>query len=187
MYVAHTGADRVDIIGCRARRFVRSIAELPGVAGVLVDREHELLFTSDRSCARVSIFRCPDEALLGRVEVGPHPNGLAYDRQRRRLYSFNLGEPLGEGCTASVIDVDALSVVAEIALPGRPRWAAYDVASDLVYANIRDPAVILRIDPDRAAIVGSIDVPVEGPHGLWVDAGPSVLRCRRRRARRGRP
>ncbi len=107
--------------------------------------------------------------MLARVAVGQRPNGLAYDRTRRRLYTFNLGEPPGVGCTASVIDVDAKSVVAEIALPGRPRWATYDLASDLVYANIRDPAVVLRIDPDTGEIVGAIDVPVPGPHGLWVD------------------
>jgi DNA-binding beta-propeller fold protein YncE len=169
MYVAHTGADRVDVIDCQQRVFLRSLEDLPGVAGVLIDQGHDLLFTSDRACARISVFRCSDETLLGRVEVGPHPNGLAYDRQRRSLYSFNLGEPLGEGCTASVIDIDSMGVTAEIALPGRPRWAAYDPVSALVYANIREPAVILRIDPAVAAIVGSITVPVAGPHGLWID------------------
>jgi hypothetical protein len=127
------------------------------------------LFTSDRGCARVSIFACSTETLLGQVTVGAHPNGLAYDRKRRHLYAFNLGEPLGESCTASVVDIDAMRVAAEIPLPGRPRWAAYDSARDLIYANISDPALILRIEPETSAIVGSIGVPTEGPHGLWVD------------------
>jgi DNA-binding beta-propeller fold protein YncE len=169
IFVAHTGADRVEVIDCEARAFLHSIDDLPGVAGVLIDQEHDLLFTSDRGCARASIFRCSDEQLLGRIEVGQRPNGLAYDRARRRLYAFKLGEPPGVGCTASVIDVDAMSVVAEIALPGRPRWATYDLAGDIVYANIREPAVVLRIDPNTGEIVSAIDVPVPGPHGLWVD------------------
>ena len=42
MYVAHTGADRVDVLDCRARTFLRSLPELPGVAGVLIDEEHAL-------------------------------------------------------------------------------------------------------------------------------------------------
>src|SRR3954469_7271193 len=87
MYVAHTGADRVDVLDCAQRSFLRSLPDLPGVAGVLVDEEHDLLFTSDRATARVSVFRCSDEHLLGRVAVGPHPNGLAYDRLRQRLYA----------------------------------------------------------------------------------------------------
>jgi hypothetical protein len=171
IYVAHTGADRVEVIDGGQRTFARSLPDLPGVAGVLIDETDNLLFTSDRAAARVSIFRCSDEQLLGRAAVGPHPNGLAYDPERRRLYSFNLGEPLGENCTASVVDVDSFQVVAELPLPGRPRWAVYDGERDRVYANIRSPAQIAVIDCARAAIQRAFAVPADGPHGLWLDRG----------------
>ena len=167
-YVAHTGANRVDVIDCAAQSFVRSLPDLPGVAGVLIDEADDLLFTSDRGSARVSVFRCSDEQLAGQVTVGPHPNGLAYDRVSRRLYSFNLGEPLGEGCTASVVDVDRCEVIAELPLPGRPRWAAYDEERHVVYANIRAPASIVVIDCEQLEIVRAYDVPSDGPHGLWL-------------------
>ncbi|HKG39708.1 MAG TPA: hypothetical protein VKB25_12015 [Conexibacter sp.] len=171
MYVAHTGADRVDVLDCEQHAFLRSLPDLPGVAGVLINAEHDLLFTSDRAAARVSVFRCSDEQLLGQVQVGPHPNGLAYDSKRRRLYSFNLGEPLGENCTASLVDIDAMAVTAELELPGRPRWALYDPEQDLVFANIRQPAEIVVIDAEAATIAQAFSVPVEGPHGLWLDRG----------------
>lgn len=167
MYVAHTGADRVDVIDCRTRTFLRSLADLPGVAGVLVDQEHDLLLTSDRAIARLSVFRCSDEMLLGRVAVGPSPNGLAYDRLRRRLTSFNVGAPF----TASVVDVPSMHAIAEIPLPGRPRWALYDDVRDRVYANISDPPEIVAIDPARSRIGASFPVPNAGPHGLELDAG----------------
>jgi DNA-binding beta-propeller fold protein YncE len=169
MYVAHTGADRVDVLDCEARVFLGSLPDLPGVAGMLIDEEHDLLFTSDRATARVSIFRCSDQQLLGQVDVGPHPNGLAYDRRRRRLYAFNLGEPLGEHCTVSVVDVDAMQVIAGLPLSGRPRWAVYDQERDRVYANIRDPAEIAVIDCEQAKVDRSFPVPSAGPHGLWLD------------------
>jgi DNA-binding beta-propeller fold protein YncE len=171
MYVAHTGADRVDVLDCRAQTFLRSLPHLPGVAGVLIDEEQDLLFTSDRGAARVSVFRCSDEQLLGRVEVGPYPNGLAYDRRRRRLYAFNLGEPLGENCTASIVDLDTNDVIRELALPGRPRWAVYDDERDRVYANNREPAEILVIDCAQLEIARRLPVPAAGPHGLWLDRG----------------
>jgi len=171
MYVAHTGAGRVDVLDCAQQTFLRSLPDLPGVAGVLVDEKDDLLFTSDRGAARVSVFRCSDETLLGRVEVGPHPNGLAYDSLRRRLYAFNLGEPLGENCTASVVDIDTLRVIDELPLPGRPRWALYDEEHDRIYANIRDPAEIAVIDCIRAEIERALPVPSDGPHGLWLDRG----------------
>ncbi len=169
MYAAHTGADRIDVIDCAARTFLRSLAGLPGVAGVLICQEHDRLFSSDRACARLSVFRCSDETLLGQVAVGPHPNGLAYDRRRRRLYSFNLGEPLGENCTASVVELDSLSVIGDFQLPGRPRWAAYDADTDAVYVNIRDPAQILVLDAERVETARALAVPAAGPHGLWLE------------------
>jgi DNA-binding beta-propeller fold protein YncE len=171
MYVAHTGADRVDVIDCEQRVFLRSLQDLPGVAGVLVDAEHDLLFTSERAAARTSVFRCSDEHPLGQVKVGPHPNGLAYDRRRRRLYAFNLGEPLGENCSVSVVDLDSMRVLGELALPGRPRWAVYDDERDRVYANIRAPAEIVVIDCARLEIERALRVPAAGPHGLWLDRG----------------
>ena len=144
---------------------------MPGVAGVLIDEEHDLLFTSDREGARVSIFRCSDEQLLGQVEVGPHPNGLAYDRRRRRLYAFNLGESLGEGCTASLVDLEEMRTIAKLPLPGRPRWALHDEERDRVYANIREPALVAVIDPEAVAIERAFSIPSAGPHGLWLDCG----------------
>jgi DNA-binding beta-propeller fold protein YncE len=93
IYVAHTATDAVDVIDCRGNAFLRSLPGLPGVAGVLIDTERDLLFTSDRGAGRVSVFRPSDEILLAQVEVGPRPNGLAFDTRRRNLYSFNLGEP----------------------------------------------------------------------------------------------
>jgi hypothetical protein len=171
MYIAHTGADRVDVLDCDGQAFLRSLPDLPGVAGVLIDEEHDLLFTSDRGAARVSVFRCSDEQLLGRVQVEPHPNGLAYDHRRRRLYAFNLGEPLGENCTASIVDLNAMRVIRHLALPGRPRWAVYDDERDRVYANIREPAEILVIDCARLEIARRLVVPAAGPHGLGLDGG----------------
>jgi DNA-binding beta-propeller fold protein YncE len=171
MYVAHTGGDRVDVLDCDQRMFLHSLPDLPGVAGVLIDAEHDLLFTSDRAAARVSVFRCSDEQPLGQVQVGPHPNGLAYDAKRRRLYSFNLGEPLGENSTASVVDLDTLTLVAELALSGRPRWATYDADRDVVFANVREPAEIVVIDAAETTIARAFPVPSKGPHGLWLDRG----------------
>jgi len=172
LYVAHTGANRIDVLDCNARTYLRALpAELPGVAGVLIDEQHDLLFSSDRGAARVSVFRCSDEGLHGQVEVGPHPNGLAYDRERRQLYSFNLGEPLGENSTASVVDLDSLGVIAELPLPGRPRWAVHDPQRDVVYANIQQPAQIVVIDCERLLIERAREVQSAGPHGLWLDSG----------------
>ncbi|HEV8470296.1 MAG TPA: hypothetical protein VGR46_11865 [Candidatus Limnocylindria bacterium] len=168
VYVAHTGADRVDVLDCATGAYLRAIPDLPGVAGVLVESARDLLITSDRAAARLSVFRASDETLLMRVPVDPRPNGLAFDDLMRTIFSFNLGEPIGTNYTASVVALDDPRVVATIRLPGRPRWAVFDDPSRAVYANIADPPLILVIDADRRQVRREIPVPAAGPHGLAI-------------------
>ena len=78
---------------------------------------------------------------------------------------------MGEGCTASVVDVDSMAAVVEFPLPGRPRWALYERERDAVYVNIREPAEVVVIDAAEASISGRLPVPSVGPHGLWLDSG----------------
>ncbi len=139
LYVAHTGADRVEVIDCAAGARVRALPGHPGVAGVLIDEDSELLFTSDRAAARVSVYRCPDEQFLARVRTGPHPNGLAFDPSRRQLFTFNLGQPpghlhiaIGEPGVICVVDTDRLRLLETV--PTEPG------------------AHTLGIDPDRHAV-----------------------------------
>lgn len=168
LYVAHTGADRVDVLDCRSGAYLRALPDLPGVAGVLIDSAADLLFTSDRAADRVSIFRCSNEALLAQVAVGPRPNGLVFDPRQRNLWTFNVGEPPGTGCTATAVSIDERRVIATIPLPGRPRWAVFDDPTRTIYVNIGGPAVIAKIEADELALRGTIPVPAAGPHGLAI-------------------
>ena len=52
LFVAHMGADRVDILDCRSGTYLGAITDLPGVAGVLIDTEQDLFFTSYRAAGR---------------------------------------------------------------------------------------------------------------------------------------
>ena len=52
-------------------------------------------------------------------------------------------------CTLSVVAVDEPGVIATIPLPGRPRWAIYDAATE-------------------PQIVKAFDVPATGPLGLSI-------------------
>jgi DNA-binding beta-propeller fold protein YncE len=168
LYVAHTGADRIEVIDCVSNTYLHSLPDVPGVAGILIDSQQDFLFSSDRGCARASVYHCSTETLVGRVEVGKRPNGLAYDPVRHHLFVFNIGDPPGMNCTTSVVAVDEMRVIATIPLPGRPRWAVYDPASEHVYANIQKPAVIVVLSATELQIKEAFKIPVAGPHGLAI-------------------
>jgi hypothetical protein len=166
MYVAHTGADRIDVFDCARRAYLRELPGHPGVAGVLIDSQRDLLLATDRAAARLSVYRVSDESLLARVAVGQRPNGVALDTNGMRAYTFDLGDPPGEGCTFSVVDLERWALIAQRALPGRPRWAAHDDAARVIYANISDPPCVVVIDTATAQVSRTIPVPAAGPHGL---------------------
>jgi len=65
LYVAHTGADTVEVIDCTTSTFLHSLPDHPGVASALIDSDQDLLFTFDREASQVGVYRCSDEALLG--------------------------------------------------------------------------------------------------------------------------
>src|SRR5439155_1431211 len=127
---------------------------LTGVAGVLIDSDRDLLFTSDRAAARVSIFRCSDEKLFAQVAVGPRPNGLAFDTRRRHLYSFNLGEPPGTDCTASDV--------------------MHDESRHLLYVAIGSPGVVTVFDTERLEEIETVETE-EGAHTIGWDPPTAQL------------
>lgn len=179
LFVAHTANDSVDVVDIRERQYLRSIPGFPGVAGVLVSEEAHLLITSNRGATTVSVVPLDDESAGRSISVGGRPNGLALHPRRELLLAANIDRPGRPGVyTASIVDLKRSVVLADIALPGRPRWAVFDPFTDRFYVNIRDPPQIVAVgakEPTR--IAASFPVPFAGPHGLDLDDDRRRLFC----------
>ena len=131
LYVAHTANDAVDVVDCATDRHLHSISGLTGVAGVLTAQKQDLVFTSNRAEHTVGIFTPGEHDHVAKVPVGLRPNGLAHDSLRNVLLAANVGDPAISGsATASIVDVEARSVVATVPMPGRTRWALFSERQD---------------------------------------------------------
>ena len=179
LYVAHTANDALDVIDVRSGKYVRSVADLTGVAGALVDESQHLVFTSNRGEDTVGIFTAEGEVTLAKIKVGVRPNGLAYDPDRRVLLCANVGNPPSSGPpSVTLIDVPEKAVLATVPMPGRTRWTVYDPEQHLFFVNVADPPVIAVLDArDPDQIARQISVPARGPHGLDFDRSRSRLYC----------
>jgi len=179
MFVAHTANDAVDVIDCVADRYLYSIGDLAGVAGVLVAEDQKLVFTSNRRENTVGILATGSDDRLTKVNVGHRPNGLAHDPVRNLLVAANVGDSAIPGSTtASIVDVAANAMVASVPMPGRTRWAVFDKALDAFFINIAAPPCIVVIDAANPAAVAKVfDVPAAGPHGLDLDVDAQRLFC----------
>ena len=179
VFVAHTANDAVDVFHSALGKYLYSIANLKRVAGVLVSDEAELVVTSNRGENTIGIFAPGAHFHIVKVPVGLRPNGLAYDPTRRLILVANVGDPAVPGShTLSMVRLDDRAVIAEIAVPGRTRWAVYDPEAEAFYVNIADPAQIVVVasrHPDRVA--RAFPVPAAGPHGLDLDLGARRLYC----------
>jgi DNA-binding beta-propeller fold protein YncE len=177
--VAHTANDSVDIIDSNHDKYLRSIPGLPGVAGVLVSNEKDLVFTSNRGEKTVGVFHHDKDERLEKIRVGGYPNGLAFDPKRNHLLAANVSRPDDPAAiTVSIVDSNKRALLADIVVPGRTRWTVHDPEMDCFYVNISKPSQIVRIngsDPD--GIDGTFDVPATGPHGLDVDLEGRRLFC----------
>ena len=174
LYVAHTANDSVDVIDTRTDEYLHSTPNLPGVAGVFVSNEKDLVFTSNRGEKTVGVFPHGQEKKLEKVKVGGDPNGLAFDPSQDNLLAANVsGADDPVPITASIVDVKK-----DILMPGRTRWAVFDKKAERFYINIAKPSQIVAVvslDPDGVA--ESYDIPATGPHGLDIDVEGRRLFC----------
>jgi DNA-binding beta-propeller fold protein YncE len=179
LYVAHTANDTLDVIDCVKDEYLRSIANLTGVAGALVSEQNDLVFTSNRGENTVGIFSPKNEMNIVKLKVGIRPNGLAYNPRRNLLLAANVGDPAIPGSfTVSVVDVQKKALVSDLAVPGRTRWTVYDAASDAFFVNIADPPQIAVIEAANLTQIARVfDIPAAGPHGLDLDLERKRLFC----------
>ena len=182
LYVAHPSNDAVEVVDLAARRHVASIPGLRGVAGVWVDAEARLLFTSNRGEDTASVFRLGEGAPTARfrVRTGARPNGMAFDPGRHVLMVAGVGNPTASGAppTLTFVDVRDGAVLGRVDAPGRTRWALYHRPTDTFYVNIADPPLVAAVRAGEIpAISQTFPMPARGPHGLEQDPAGHLLYC----------
>jgi DNA-binding beta-propeller fold protein YncE len=179
LFVAHPINNSIDVVDCSADRYLASLNGLVGVAGVLVSELRGLVFTTNRGEDSISIFAPYDLETVAKIQVGIHPNGLAFNPQRGQLLCANVGNPnIADSATLSIVDIKSREMIHSIPLPGRPRWTIFDITNQEFYINISEPAQIIvvpAVQPDH--IIRSFQVPAVGPHGLDMDPDTGRLFC----------
>jgi len=174
VFVAHTANDSLDLIDGVNNRYLRSIPDLKGAAGVLVAAEANLVVTSNRGENTVAIFPFQDESALAKVVVGASPNGVAYDPKHGLLLVGQGGNPV----TVAVVDVRKRALLETVTVPGRTRWTIFDPQQEMFFVNVADPPMIVGIKSSKPGeIARTYKVPEAGPHGLALDVKTRRLFC----------
>ncbi len=163
LYVTH--GTKVIVLDIDQDAVVGEITDTPGVHGFALAPELGRGFSSNGQEAKAGIVDLKTLKTLQKVPTGQGPDAILYERRRQEVYTFN-----GRAHSATVMDARSGAVVATIALPGQPEFAATDPSENRVYCNIEDQSVIVAIDIRGHQVVNTWPIaPGEEASGMAID------------------
>jgi DNA-binding beta-propeller fold protein YncE len=143
---------------------------LPGANGVAVVPSIGKGYAGSRESKSVVIFDLTTFKKLKELPAGEDTDGVVFDDFSKRIFVME-----GDPHRITVVDTGKDSVVTNIALGGKPEFAAVDGAGKL-FVNVTEPAEVQRIDTRSATIDATWSVAgCERPHGMSIDAKHSRL------------
>jgi DNA-binding beta-propeller fold protein YncE len=166
VFLAHTGADRVEVLEPSRASYVRSLSGHPEAAGVAA--ANGVVAVTNRGDGSMSILEAATGDETRRLAVGPRPNGVAVDRTGAIAVAATLGDDqVGPTFVCCDLREDSMT---SIPLPGQPRWCVIDSAKQLAYCAIRSPSAVLVVDLEQYRVVAEWPVTANGAHGLDLDS-----------------
>jgi DNA-binding beta-propeller fold protein YncE len=180
VFVAHTAANTIEIVDGLSDQLLMTVPGCPEGSGVLCAQEEGIVFAAARGAGKVLIIEARSGRALRDIPVGPRPNGLAWDPDRKRLLVADV--QTNQALLLAPLDSrrESLEQTGQaIPLPGRPRWCVYDRARARFLLNIREPACVAVVSATTGEQTGLWPVSGMGPHGLDldVDEGRAFVAC----------
>jgi len=175
VFVAHTANGTVDVIDGASLRLERTLQGCADGSGVLcATNAREFVFAAACGDGHLVVFDPRTCEQVGRFTVGPKPNGLAWEQDRRQLLVADV-----EAFDARLLDPHTGECQVIHELPGRPRWSVYDAPPQRFLVNVRDPSCVVGLAASTLQEVARIDGLAAGPHGLDLDrvGQPAFVAC----------
>lgn len=170
VFVAHTAFDQVEVIDGPGGKHLTSVPDCPEGSGVLYALEGDWMFAAARGDGRILVLEAPSGQILNTFHAGSRPNGMAWDPTRRHLLVADV-----QDFKARFLDGESGAHCATTALPGRPRWTAFDQPRDRFLVNISDPACVAVLAAASGELIDQIPVASAGPHGMAFDESANQL------------
>ncbi|MGH3449631.1 MAG: hypothetical protein ACRDQW_02685 [Haloechinothrix sp.] len=175
VFVAHTAADAVEVIGAHTGRHERTLVGHTEAAGVVAGGGQ--VAVTNRGAASLSIIDAATLTCRATVPTSPRPNGVALAPRR----GVAIAACIGAEQTPPALDRVELATGSRVTLPlpGRPRWCVVDATEDRLFCAIREPSMVLVVDLATFAEAARWPLPSDGAHGVDIDpaAGRLYVAC----------
>jgi YVTN family beta-propeller protein len=157
-----TRGNHVIVIDTSAGKQVADITGLHGTHGVVFSTDGVHGYITDGGANQVAEFNRQTNTIEKTIPAGTGPDGAAFDPYTKTVWAFN-----GRSHDATVIDTASNTVVATVALPGKPEFPVSDGAG-FVYDNIEDKSEIVKLDAKAHTVVATWPA-CDSPSGLAID------------------
>jgi len=158
-------ADHVQVMDGASGKVVGEILGTVGVHGVALVPLLNKGFTSNGKANSVTVFELDSLKVRRQIPLnGKDPDAIIYDPASRHVLAFN-----GHSNSLDTIDPAGESLLATLALPGRPEFAAAD-GQGRVYVNLEDKGQVTVIDTLAGKVLATWPLGAcEEPSGLALD------------------
>jgi YVTN family beta-propeller protein len=141
LLVAELGNDSVGVVDVEARQVVHRIAGLRHPQGVGYLPSLDLLLVANATDGSVHLFKGPQYAQAGRLDLGRDADNVRVDAAANRVL---VG--YGDGAIAAIDPASRRSVL-DVPLPAHPESFQLDAGSHRIYVNLPDTKSIAVVDP----------------------------------------
>jgi YVTN family beta-propeller protein len=165
LYVPHESRDTLEIIDTESDKLIGRVLGLPGIKGIALTQDPNIVFTSNGADATVGVVDVAQRKILRLIHVGGGPDAILYDP----VYDLVV-DSLSGAKAVSIIDRSTYVVKSVFDLPAPPEQMALDPSTGRVYVSIADKDEVVLIDPSIPAILTTYrGCGLNGPMGIAYD------------------
>ena len=170
LYVPHGSNSALDIVDVKSDRWLGSVPQLPGIKGVAVTADPDLVFTSN-SGGTVSVVDARTLTVVKTIRVGGSPDAIDYDPVHDSVVVS-----LGSARAVAFIDRTTYTELGRVTLPGKPELMAVDRQAGRVFLGIHDQDEVVVIDGGSLAVTLTYHgCDIKAPTGLAYDPAQGRL------------
>ena len=140
LFVAELGNDSVGVVGLKEHKTIRTIAGLAEPQGVGYVASTDTLYAANARDGTVRLFRGPDYAPAGRIDLGSDADNIRFDEAADRvLVGYDDG-------AIAVIDVKQQKKFSPVPLPAHPESFQLGRDAKQVFINVPGVHAIVVLD-----------------------------------------
>ena len=167
LYLAH--GPRVEVVDTTTGKTVGAITGMKGTHGIALDPGGKVGYISDGGSNAVVVFDRHSFATLTTIPTQTNPDGIVYEPVTATVWAFN-----GRSKSVSGIDMASNTVVATIALPGKPEFPTADGKGN-IFDPIENENEIVKLDAKSRSLAATWKLTSESPSGQAIDAKRGLL------------